>query len=608
MKKIILLIFALHMCVLSFSSCKTETEMPIKEQQTEPFDTFDESQKNEDLSKENTLVEERLTYELVFPSQEEIDSLEEEFKWILGTRNYDYDSSVESIYAELYHLNSLDARLVPEYGEKIEQYISPSVGIDENAGTPYWREFVEADIYPAHYRYDAKFVDWLIEGVWNGKVDHEYTYDYNDGSVCVYEDGYYCSTGVTFDSGTVDYPAKIGNVAYCYDYKYEVNYSVLRSIGFIEYGTAVMALKEASNGFRFWSIYSIDYNSKNRSEAVFSVPKELYDEYGDSVINPEEDDYSYIRINFDESHKVSGYYEIEEGLIIDSNGKVYSDIPNSEETESLFGISQKNPLVSFREDYKYGYLNAEGEVVIEAQFDEASEFSDGLAAVCRENEECLEYINEKGETVLKLEDADGYSNIFTLFPDEPNCDFSDGVARIVDGQETYCIDKEGNRLNVKNPFGMYKNGLIKVRDPETTLEGYADINGNIVIPCKYIWARDFLPCGVALVFTADCYEPVMDAYHSEFRYCGYVNTKGEEIIPLEFYTPYYVGASGLYPMPHEQNGIIDVYKEGFNYYYRYDGTLLGKKPHMKKISFGDEWYNINLAEYWQWVNDGKPVG
>ncbi len=92
------------------------------------------------------------------------------------------------------------------------------------------------------------------------------------------------------------------------------------------------------------------------------------------------------------------------------------------------------------------------------------------------------------------------------------------------------------------------------------------------------------------------------------RYCGYINTKGEEIIPLEFYTPYYVGASGLYPMPRENNGIIEVYKEGYTYYFRYDGTLLGKKPHIKEVGKGDERYNTNLAEYWQWVNDGKPVG
>ena len=621
MKKIILAVFALLACLLSFSACKDEREKPIEEQQTEQqseaTDTFEES------TEETTPIDEPLTYKLVEPSREERDSLEEEFKWILGTRNFDYDSSVENIYEELYHMSSFDIRIVPEYGEKIEKYIAPPTGFDEHTGNPYWYEFIISDIHLDHYKYDAKFVDWLIEGVWNGKVDHDNTYQYDDGSVCCYKDGYYCSTGVTFDSGTADYSAKVWKISYGWDNKYEVSYSVLRD-GFIEYGTAVMALKEASNGFRFWSVYSINYNSKYRTEAVYGVPKELYEEYGESVINAEEDDYSYIRINFDESREISGYCKIDEGVIIDSNGKVYSeiedesilempgsrypDIPEPEGVDYIYDSPYNSDLLKFSKDGKYGYLNTDGEIVIEAQFDEASDFSEGLAAVCREIDGCLEYINENGETVLKLEDADGYINIFTLFPDEPNCDFSDGVARIFTGDGHYCIDKEGNRLNVKNPVGMYKNGLIVVDDPETDLQGYADINGNIVIPCKYIWARDFLPCGVALVFTADYYEPVIDAYYSEMRYCGYVNKNGEEIIPLEFYTPYYVGASGLYPMPSEKDGIINVYKEGFNYFYRYDGTLLGKKPHMMKIPYGDEWYNINLAEYWQWVNDGKPMG
>ncbi len=362
---------------------------------------------------------------------------------------------------------------------------------------------------------------------------------------------------------------------------------------------------------------------ETEAETVDGIPKELYDTYGESVINPEGNDYSYIRINFDESREISGYYEIEEGEIIDSNGKVYSeiedesllekpgsrypDIPAPEGVDSIYDSPYSSNLLKFRQDNRYGYLNIDGEIVIDAQFYEASNFSEGLAAVCREYGGCLEYINESGETVLMLEDADGYSNIFTMFPGEPNCDFSEGLAMINGGD--FYVDKEGNRIVIENACGMYKNGLVLVYDPETYLEGYSDINGNIVIPCKYVWARDFLPCGAALVFDQEFYEPVIDAYPgAEMRYCGYVNTNGEEIIPLEFYCHYNSGASALYPMPHEKDGIIEVFKEGYSYYYRYDGTLLGKKPHMKKIAYGDEWYNINLAEYWEWVNAGMPVG
>ena len=87
MKKIILAVFALLACLLSFPSCKDEREKPIEEQQTEQqseaTDTFEES------TEETTPIDEPLTYKLVEPSREERDSLEEEFKWILGTRNFD---------------------------------------------------------------------------------------------------------------------------------------------------------------------------------------------------------------------------------------------------------------------------------------------------------------------------------------------------------------------------------------------------------------------------------------------------------------------------------------------------------------------------------------
>ncbi len=85
MKKFILVVFASLACLLSFLSCKDEWEKPIEKQQTEQqpeaADTFEES------PEETTPVDEPLTYKLVEPSQEEMGSLEEEFKWILGTRN-----------------------------------------------------------------------------------------------------------------------------------------------------------------------------------------------------------------------------------------------------------------------------------------------------------------------------------------------------------------------------------------------------------------------------------------------------------------------------------------------------------------------------------------
>lgn len=152
------------------------------------------------------------------------------------------------------------------------------------------------------------------------------------------------------------------------------------------------------------------------------------------------------------------------------------------------------------------------------------------------------------------------------------CHFSDGVAHLT--ASDFCIDKNGNRLDIENPEGMYKCGLISVSDPETGLMGFADIEGNIVIPCKYIWARDFEPQGVALVFSD---ELGSSPHWPESRLRGYINTKGEEIIPLEYYDGPHCGASYIYPMHKEVDGMIQLYKDGYYYYFTYDGVLVEKR-------------------------------
>ena len=335
------------------------------------------------------------------------------------------------------------------------------------------------------------------------------------------------------------------------------------------------------------------------------IPDGLFNLYGESVVNPKEDDYSYIRINFDDSRKIDGYFRIYDGTVIDSNGKQYDMLPQ----ETLDLSSDK--LVKYHEDeensyyYKYGYKNSYGEVVIPAQFYMASEFSDGLAAVCRENGGCLEYINKNGDTVLTIEDADGYDNIFTMFPEEPNCDFSDGYAMINFGE--YYIDKAGNKYVVNSEeykaCGIYSNGLIAVRDTRTELEGYANLNGELVIPCKYQWARPFLDCGVALVFRPEYEETVVGSYQgTSITRRGYINTKGDVVIPLDYYDAFYTGSRAMYPVSIDNDGIIMLYKDGCTCYFRYDGTFLGKIPHMSEVEFNGKFYPINLAEYWEWVN------
>ena len=99
-----------------------------------------------------------------------------------------------------------------------------------------------------------------------------------------------------------------------------------------------------------------------------------------------------------------------------------------------------------------------------------------------------------------------------------------------------------------------------------------------------------------------------EQFEYEDYYRGYIDTQGNVVIPIEFEQPWWLlGMKGFFE-PFESYGIVSLYKQGYVYYYRYDGTLLGKTPRMAYVTYENESYKINVAEYWQWVNDGKPVG
>ena len=222
--------------------------------------------------------------------------------------------------------------------------------------------------------------------------------------------------------------------------------------------------------------------------------------------------------------------------------------------------------------WMYGYQTEDGQIVIPAIFESADEFSEGLAAVCRKWGGPLEYVDASGKTILTVEGVDG-ANALDYYGFYPICSFSDGVAVIYD--DGFCIDKNGNILNIKNPEGMYKYGLIAVRDPKTKLIGYADIDGNIVVPGKYSSVRDFEPQGVALVFSEES-TVIPPGLESNLR--GYINTKGEEIIPLEYYDDPDFRTNYIHPIHREVDGMIELYKDGYYYHFTYDGTLVEKLP------------------------------
>ena len=126
---------------------------------------------------------------------------------------------------------------------------------------------------------------------------------------------------------------------------------------------------------------------------------------------------------------------------------------------------------------KQGYINNEGIIVIQPQFELAYNFCDNRALIV-ENDK-WGYIDKTGKIISK-----------TWF--ESAEDFSEGMACVKIGGKWGYIDKTGN-IVIEPRFdfpGTFKEGLARANIGKEW--GYIDKSGEFVIPLQsYFWASDF---------------------------------------------------------------------------------------------------------------------
>ena len=152
---------------------------------------------------------------------------------------------------------------------------------------------------------------------------------------------------------------------------------------------------------------------------------------------------------------------------------------------------------------KCGFIDKTGEFVIEPQFENAANFSEGLARVSiKENyREYLGFINPTGEFVISPQ--------FDIDSDFPRgtTDFSEGLASLIEAplsmekeQNFNYIDKTGEIVLRTDYFRAepFHDGLAVVWDVESQKCGYIDKSGKLIIPLKYDIANDFSE-GLAMV-------------------------------------------------------------------------------------------------------------
>lgn len=121
---------------------------------------------------------------------------------------------------------------------------------------------------------------------------------------------------------------------------------------------------------------------------------------------------------------------------------------------------------------KSGYIDKEGDLVIEAKFDDAKDFYEGLAPV-RVGDK-WGYIDKTGEFVIEpqFEKADI---------------FSSGVAAVMVDDKWGCIDKTGKFVipPSQDEPARFSEGLALFVDEETDKVGYVDTTGKFVIKPEY---------------------------------------------------------------------------------------------------------------------------
>ena len=152
----------------------------------------------------------------------------------------------------------------------------------------------------------------------------------------------------------------------------------------------------------------------------------------------------------------------------------------------------------------YGYIDTTGNIVIECRFDDAKEFSEGLAAVLSRGGD-ISGEGVFGQLSLTLKwgyiDTSGMTVIPCVYDYAGR--FTEGYAAVMSGNKWGFIDHDGDTLVTYRYDEVHRfvNGFAAVRRGNQW--GYIDSDGNELVPCVYDVASDFSSDGFAAVSRAD---------------------------------------------------------------------------------------------------------
>ena len=284
----------------------------------------------------------------------------------------------------------------------------------------------------------------------------------------------------------------------------------------------------------------------------------------------------------------SGFIDIEGNEIVSLN---WDYAQNFADGCAVIGV---NPAQSEAKYRKLGYIDKTGRVVADTIYEEAEDFVDGVGivnlhfylqdfagnfgAINKEGKEVIRTIYSgymapysQGRVCLQRDYFWGYVNEFgdeiTEFKycfAEP---FSEGYAAVLDvSNNWFLINRDGqeaHQLDFGRVYGL-TSGLVKVANKSK--EGFADLQGNVVVELKYDEVYDFSE-GLAVVKQGDKF--------------GFVDIEGREVIPLK-----YGGANSF------DEGLAMVFLDGKRFFIdRFDNLVLPINYEWPTPCFGPEFEN-----------------
>ena len=242
--------------------------------------------------------QEDVDYKLVKPEHSELQMIPFALEYILMFFHNDYNCTKDNIYDFLFRYNHLNCVYPNDYDKSfVSQPLEDSEwGImrwcildvpqkdplgkfpeipgeiyDENGNID---RYVAYDYYETtgtpwlemcigYNKFSAEYIDWLVEDVWNGKVDHETFFEFKDGTALYHYGDYYYTPALAGDRGGGGvYNIHIENLTPLDNNLFKLEYHLSDEIYRCDsQNTAIIGLKDKEDGSRFWSIFSIDYNN-----------------------------------------------------------------------------------------------------------------------------------------------------------------------------------------------------------------------------------------------------------------------------------------------------------------------------------------------------------